>query len=199
MAHQKERELFLIRHGETEWSKNGNHTGLTDIPLTENGVKQAEAMARRLYGISFSKIYSSPLQRAKVTCEQTGLLPKAEITDALLEWNYGEYEGITSAEIHKKNPGWNVFTHGAPGGESVKQVTQRAQAFINELNTLEGKIALFSSGHFLRAFAAVYISQNIELGKHLLLSTASLSILSVDRGTPVISLWNDTSHFNSAS
>jgi len=196
MAESGGLELYLIRHGETEWSKNGNHTGLTDIPLTENGIKQAEATAKRIKDITFGKVYSSPLQRAKTTCEKAGLLENAEITDALLEWDYGEYEGITSPEIHKTNPGWNVFTHGAPGGESIEDVIKRAQKFIEELRGLSGKIALFSSGHFLRAFTSIYLDQEISLGKHLLLSTASLSILGEDRGTPVVILWNDTHHFD---
>lgn len=185
-------QLYLMRHGETEWSLNGNHTGLTDIPLTENGEIQAQALAKRV--IPFDHVFSSPLKRAFKTCEICGLGKQVQITDALLEWDYGDYEGLKTSEIREKQPGWDIFTDGGPNGESVHDVTKRANDFIKQLLTLEGDIALFSSGHFLRAFAALWVKAPITLGKNLLLSTASFSLLTFYREDPVIKVWNDTSH-----
>lgn len=185
-------KLYLMRHGETEWSLNGNHTGLTDIPLTENGEKQAKALAKRV--VPFDHVFSSPLKRAFKTCEICGLGEQAQITDALLEWNYGEYEGLKTAEIREKNPDWDIFTHGGPKGESPEDVQRRVQAFIDKLLTLDGDIALFSSGHILRAFTAIWVGAPLTLGRNLVLSTASFSLLTFYREDPVIQVWNDTSH-----
>ncbi|WP_228546971.1 histidine phosphatase family protein [Candidatus Neptunochlamydia vexilliferae] len=146
-----EKEIYLIRHGETEWSRDGKHTGLTDIPLTDKGEVEAMALGRRLEKIRFDHVFSSPLKRAKETCLICGLEP--QVDDDILEWNYGAYEGLTSAEIHKTNTDWNIFTHGAPAGEPVEEVIKRGMCLVQKLESLEGKIALFTSGHFSCAFA----------------------------------------------
>lgn len=186
-------KLYLIRHGETEWSLSGQHTGLTDIPLTENGRKQAEQAKALLQDAPpFEAVYTSPLQRAKDTCIIAGYGETAIESDGLLEWNYGEYEGRTSKDIRATRPDWNVFLHGAPGGESPEDVIKRVEAILAQASQHEGNVAFFSSGHILRALTAVYCKQPLELGKHLLLSTASLSILCKDRGTNAIELWNYT-------
>ncbi|MCH9613834.1 MAG: Acid phosphatase [Chlamydiia bacterium] len=184
--------LYLMRHGETEWSLNGNHTGLTDLPLTENGEKQAKALSKRV--VPFDHVFASPLKRAFKTCEICGCGATAQVTDALLEWNYGDYEGLKTAEIREKKPDWDIFTDGAPNGESPEDVMRRANGFIEKLLKLDGDIALFSSGHFLRAFTTCWIKAPITLGKNLELSTASFSMLSFYREDPVIKVWNDTSH-----
>ncbi|MDN3508299.1 MAG: histidine phosphatase family protein [Simkaniaceae bacterium] len=183
-------ELYLVRHGETEWSLNGKHTGRTDLPLTENGLLEAERIRDRLKGKTFDHIFSSPLQRAYKTCEIAGLAEKATIDDTLLEWDYGAYEGITTPEIHKVDPSWNVFDCGAPDGESVEAITKRIDARIAELKNLEGTVILFAHGHFLRAFAARWLGLPVPQGGIFLLDTATLSHLSWYRGKPVIKCWN---------
>lgn len=188
------RQIYIVRHGETEWSKSGKHTGLTDIPLTENGVRQAKQLGKRLQSLSFDHVFSSPLKRAFETCKLCGLGDQATITDALLEWNYGDYEGVKTPEIHQTDPGWNIFEKGAPHGESVADVENRADTFLNQLSSLEGTIALFSSGHFSRAFTTRFLKLPLSKGRHLMLSTASLSILDYEHGQPALFLWNDTSH-----
>ena len=189
-------KVFIARHGETEWSKNGRHTGETDIDLTENGVKQAKALASRVSQIQFESVFTSPLKRAYKTCSLCGLDNRAEVTNALLEWDYGDYEGITTQEIQKNVPNWNIFTHGSKNGESIQDVAKRARSFLAKIQALEGNVILFTSGHFSRALSCSWIDQPFSLAQHFPLSTASLSILSVDRGTPTILLWNDTSHLN---
>ncbi len=190
------RRIYLIRHGETEWSASGQHTGLTDIPLTDAGVKQAKALHKRLNDHTFDHILTSPLKRAHDTCNICGYGDKAEISDDLLEWNYGDYEGITTNEIHKTNPKWNVFTHGGPNGETVEDVQKRADHLIEKLLRFDGEIALFSSGHFSRALTVRYLQLPLTHGQHFSLSTASLSILGYERKTPALILWNDTSHIH---
>lgn len=191
-------KIYIARHGATEWSENGRHTGKSDIELTSEGIEQAKSLAKRLYEaqLKFDYVFSSPLKRAYNTCELCGLAKNAEITNALLEWDYGDYEGITTPEIQKTVPNWNVFTHGAKNGESIEEVEKRATTFLSKIKRLKGNVILFSSGHFSRALSCKWIEQPLALGKNLPLSTASLSVLSEDRGTPTILLWNDTSHFN---
>jgi broad specificity phosphatase PhoE len=182
--------LYIIRHGETEWSLNGKHTGLTDLDLTPNGVVEAEKMRDRLKGIKFDHVFSSPLQRAHKTCEISGLGKQAIIHKGIVEWDYGEYEGITSKEIHKTHPGWNVFEHGGPGGESVSDITKRIDDSIAEFRALEGNIAIFSHGHFSRAFAARWLGLTVTDGRIFILHTATLNIMGWYRERPVIELWN---------
>lgn len=185
-------ELYLIRHGATEWSENGRHTGITDLPLTDLGKKQSELLKNRLQKEKFAKVFCSPLKRAVETCQICGLNPI--INPDLKEWNYGEYEGLTTDQICEKNPGWNLFENGAPGGESPEQIAQRAHHFLHQVHSLEGKIAIFSSAHFLRIFATQWLSTAPLFGQNLFVSTGSISILGYERLNRVIIRWNDISH-----
>jgi len=187
-------ELYLIRHGATEWSENGRHTGVTDLSLTQLGHKQAEQLKQRLAKEKFGKVFSSPLKRALETCKLCGYDPI--INPDIKEWNYGQYEGLTTQQICEKNPGWNLFEKGAPGGESPEQVTWRAHHFLHQVHSLEGKIALFSHAHFLRIFATVWLGQAPAFGNELVLSPASISILGTERNDRVIICWNDISHLD---
>lgn len=187
--------LYLIRHGETEWSLTGQHTGLTDIALTERGKAEASELAQRLQTIPFSQVWSSPLQRALQTCERADLEPQPEIEPALAEWNYGDYEGQRSSEILEARPDWNLFRDGGPNGESPAQVSERADFLIARLQSLQGNVALFTHGHFGRVLAARWIGSPVSVGQHFKLGTASVSILGYDPHhleVPVISLWNAT-------
>lgn len=184
-------EIYLLRHGETKWSKSGQHTGLTDIPLTEDGEKQVENLYKTIKEIKFDAVYSSPLQRVKRTCEICHLLQDAIITKDLLEWDYGEYEGLTSKEIHLTDPAWTIFTKDPKKGETAHQIEERADRLIAELlKHKDGKIALFSSGHFLRSFTARWLGFPVSFGAYFTLSTATLSILSFEHGNQVIKTWN---------
>jgi probable phosphoglycerate mutase len=182
--------IFLIRHGETAWTLSGQHTGRSDIPLTEKGKQEARQLEDKLKPFSFEKVLCSPSQRAKETCRFAGYLEQAELLDDLAEWDYGRYEGLTRDEILKKDPNWTVFSKGAPGGESLKDIEQRTARVLSLLKGLQGDVALFSSGHFLRALAASWIQLPISMGAHLALFPASLSILSFEHQTPVLLLWN---------
>jgi probable phosphoglycerate mutase len=187
--------LYLARHGETQWSLTGQHTGLTDLPLTERGKQNARALRSRLDGVTFATVLTSPLQRAARTCDLAGFGPVAEVEPALLEWNYGEYEGRRTAEIHAERPTWDLFRDGCPGGESPDQVGARADRAINRVRACRGNALVFSSGHFLRVFAARWLGLAPDAGRYVLLSTASLSVLDYEHGRePVIRLWNDTRH-----
>ena len=169
--------LYLMRHGETAWSLSGQHTGRTDIPLTEQGEQDARKLAERVRAVKFGRVFTSPLQRARRTCELAGLGDVAEIEPDLAEWDYGEYEGQRPVEIRKARPDWNVFRDGCPGGESPSQVSERADRLITRLRTLKDNIALFSHGHFGRVLGARWIGLEIRQAQHLLLSTASVRIL----------------------
>lgn len=185
--------LYLIRHGQTEWSLSGQHTGQTDLPLTRDGELQARQLAQVLGGIEFSKILTSPLQRARRTCELAGLGKRALVESELTEWNYGEFEGLTSEEIEKRHPDWNLFRDGAPRGESPIQISQRAERVINQLKKLTGNVALFSHGHFISSLAMRWIELPVGDATHFELSTSSISILGFAMHhpeTPVISRWN---------
>lgn len=189
--------VYLARHGETEWSKSGQHTGLTDLPLTEQGQAAARALGDRLKGLTFDKVFVSPLQRALRTCDLAGFSAAAEVDRDLVEWDYGKYEGLTSAQILKQDPNWSLFRDGCPGGESPSQITARADRVVAKARTIGGRTLLFSSGHFLRVLAARWLNIAIFPGSgHLLLGTASVSILSYEHNLqePAISLWNDRSH-----
>jgi broad specificity phosphatase PhoE len=183
-------QVYLIRHGETEWSVSGQHTGTTDIPLTENGRRIARLLKPVLTKETFALVLTSPLQRARETCELAGLGGSAEIDRDLMEWNYGEYEGLTSQQIHAKRPGWMVFTDGCPGGESPEQVGARVDRVIAKIRAVEGHVTLFAHGHVLRAFAARWLGLRAMDGCHFLLDTATLNIMSYYRGTPAVQRWN---------
>jgi probable phosphoglycerate mutase len=187
--------VYLARHGETEWSKSGQHTGRTDIALTAKGEADAKKIGVRLSSIAFSHVVSSPLQRARRTAELAGYTP--EIEPGLLEWNYGDYEGLKTAEIREKRPGWDLFHDGCPGGESVQEVCERVDRLVERLKGLSGNVALFAHGHILRVIAARWVGQPVAFGRALLLSTATVSILGFNHqemDEPAIRLWNDDRH-----
>jgi broad specificity phosphatase PhoE len=188
--------IYLARHGETAWSLSGQHTGLTDLPLTERGKHNARLLGRRLAGLAFAKVFTSPLQRAVRTCELAGFGSVAEVDRDLLEWNYGDYEGRRTAEIHVERPDWQLFQDGCPGGESPSQVGARADRVVRRMRAIKGDVLLFSSGHFLRVLAARWLGLEPAAGRFFLLSTASVGALSYEHNLsePVIRLWNDTRH-----
>jgi broad specificity phosphatase PhoE len=189
--------IYLARHGETAWSLSGQHTGMTDLPLTEAGERNARRLADRLAGLTFAKVFTSPLQRAKRTCELAGFGATAEIDRDLVEWNYGEYEGRTGAEIRAERPDWQLFRDGCPGGESPRQVAARADRVVSRVRAVPGDVLLFSSGHFIRVLAARWIGIKPTVSaRSFMLTTASLSALGYeqDLSRPVIRLWNDTQH-----
>jgi len=188
--------VYVARHGETAWSLTGQHTGLTDLPLTERGRRNARALRERLRGLTFGKVFTSPLQRARCTCELAGFGAAAEVDRDLVEWNYGEYEGRRTAEIHAERPGWQLFRDGCPGGESPEQVGARADRVACHVRAVQGDVLLFSSGHFLRVLAARWLGLEPAAGRFFVLSTASLSALSYEhnQSQPVIRLWDDTRH-----
>jgi probable phosphoglycerate mutase len=186
--------IYLIRHGETEWSASGQHTGRTDIPLTPAGEAAARGLNARLGGVAFTHAFTSPRRRAVDTWKLSGLQPASEPREELAEWHYGDYEGLTSAQIKERRPGWNVFADGCPNGESPADVSARADRVIAWLRTFEGPIAICTHGHFGRALGARWIGLPIVDAGRLLLSTASVSILDYEhaqKDRPAILLWND--------
>jgi broad specificity phosphatase PhoE len=183
-------DVVLIRHGETEWSLSGQHTGATDIPLTANGREEAKLLAPLLSGADFALVLSSPLQRARRTCELAGLGDRMEIDPDLIEWNYGDYEGLTAKQIQHKAPGWMLFTDGCPGGESPEQVGARVDRLIDRIHGVAGRVALFAHGHVFRVFAARWIGLPPNEGRHFLLNTSTVSVLSYYRGNPAVKRWN---------
>jgi broad specificity phosphatase PhoE len=189
--------VYVARHGETAWSLTGQHTGLTDLPLTSNGERNARRLGERLKGLTFAKVFTSPLQRAARTCELAGFGVVAETDPDLVEWNYGQYEGLRSAEILAKRPDWQLFRDGCPGGESPAQVSERADRVVQRIRQASGNVLLFSSGHFIRVLASRWLGlEPISMGRYLLLNTASLSALSYEHNLsePAIRLWNDDHH-----
>jgi probable phosphoglycerate mutase len=190
--------IYLARHGETEWSLSGQHTGLTDLPLTQRGEENARRLAPRLARTKFAHVFTSPLERASKTCELAGFGSTAEVLPDLVEWNYGAYEGKRTAEIHVERPGWQLFRDGCPNGETPNDVGQRADRVIKKIRAIDGNVLMFSSGHFLRALAARWLGLSTSAGAYFFLSTASLSALSYEHNLsePVIRLWNDTSHLS---
>jgi broad specificity phosphatase PhoE len=183
-------EIVLVRHGETEWSRDWRHTGRTDIPLTEAGREQAKVLRAPLSDWKFARVYSSPLSRARDTCELAGLGDRAELTEALLEWDYGEYEGITTKEIREKRPDWFLWRDGCPGGETAEDVGARVDPLVAELKSADGDVALFAHGHILRVLAARWLGLPPQDGRLFALSTATLSVLGYERETEVIRRWN---------
>ncbi len=192
----KKKMIYLIRHGETAWSQSKQHTGRTDIPLTAEGEKQASCLKNRLSGIEFKKVLVSPLIRAQRTCELAGLKEQAELNDDLFEWDYGEYEGLTTQEIRLKIPKWNIFENGPQKGETLNQVAHRASHLIEQISQIDGNVALFSSGHISRVLGALWASLDPLKSQFLALSTASVSILGYEHEWKAIRSWNDTSHLN---
>jgi len=188
--------VYLARHGETAWTLSGQHTGLPDLPLTERGERNARRLEERLRGVTFAKVFTSPLQRAMRTCELAGFGSVAEIDRDLLEWNYGEYECRLTADIYKERPDWQLFRDGCPGGESPNQIGARADRAVKRVRAIDGDVLVFSSGHFLRVFAARWLGLDAAFGRYFLLSTASVSALGYEhnRSEPVIRLWDDTRH-----
>jgi len=189
------RRLYLIRHGETEWSVSGRHTGRTDIALTARGEAEARALQPLLGAITFTTVLTSPLQRARRTCELSGFGATMTIEPDLAEWDYGAYEGLTSPDIYRERPDWSVFRDGCPGGETPAQISDRADRLIARLRARDGNVALFTHGHFGCVLAARWIDLPVIEGQHLLLSTASVSFLGhhpTHPEVPVIAMWNAT-------
>lgn len=188
--------VYLARHGETAWSITGQHTGLTDLPLTPHGELNACGLGGRLREMKFAAVLTSPLQRAVRTCALAGFGSVAAIDRDLVEWNYGQYEGRRTLEIRQERPGWNIFHDGCPEGESPVQVAARASRVLERIQSIGGDVLLFSSGHFLRVLTACWLGQEPAAGRFYALSTASLSVLGYehDRTQPVIRLWNCTRH-----
>jgi broad specificity phosphatase PhoE len=183
-------EVWLVRHAETEWSRDGKHTGHTDVSLTDKGRAAAGGLGERMASRSFVRVFTSPLERARETAQLAGIGSRAEVRDDLLEWNYGEYEGITTAAIRQTRPGWYLWTDGAPGGESPEAVSARCDRVIAEVLASDGDIALVAHGHILRALAARWIEEPVAFGGRLFLSTGTLSVLGFEREVRVMRSWN---------
>lgn len=189
--------VYLARHGETAWTISRQHTGLTDLPLTERGERTARRLGERLKGLTFAKVLTSPLQRAARTCELAGFGAVAEVDRDLVEWDYGRYEGRRTDEIRAERPGWELFRDGCPGGESPKQVSERADCVVRRVRAVTGDLLLFTSGHFMRVLATSWLGLEPTVNcRFFMLSTASLSALGYehDLSRPVIRLWNETRH-----
>jgi broad specificity phosphatase PhoE len=186
--------VYLARHGETAWSLSGQHTGRTDLPLTERGERQARALGERLRGTSFVKVFTSPSQRARRTAELAGYGGLTEVDPDLAEWDYGEYEGRRTADILAERPGWFLFRDGAPGGETPDQTGARADRVVHRIRAIGGNVLIFSSAHILRVLAARWLGLDAAGGRHFVLGTSSLSILGYEHNLaePVIRLWNET-------
>jgi len=189
--------VYLARHGETSWTISRQHTGLTDLPLTERGERTARRLAERLKGLMFAKVWTSPLQRAARTCELAGFKSLAEIDKDLVEWDYGDYEGRRTAEIRAERPGWELFRDGCPGGESPQQVSARADRVVKRVRDVSANVLIFTSGHFMRVLATRWLGLEPSVNcKFFMLSTASLSAVGYEHDVtrPVIRLWNETRH-----
>jgi broad specificity phosphatase PhoE len=184
-------ELWLIRHGETEWSRARRHTGRTDLALSSAGVAEARALGRHLRGLEADRVLSSPLTRARATAELAGFGDRLELSDTLLEFDYGEYEGLTTAEIRAVRPGWDLFRDGCPGGETVEAAAARAGKLLDTLTDTEDRVVLFSHGHQLRILTACYLGLPPDAARHLFLGTASLSVVGTEHEWPAILLWNE--------
>ena len=182
-------ELWLVRHGETEWSRTGKHTSTTELPLTEDGVRVATTLRDRLAGVGFDLVLTSPRQRARRTAELAGF-PDAEVDDDLAEWDYGDYEGVTTPEIRKTVPGWTVWSHPSPGGETAQQVSDRLDRVVARVREQGGRCLAFGHGHATRALTARWLEQPVDEGRLFKLDTSTISVLSFERETPVIQRWN---------
>jgi probable phosphoglycerate mutase len=192
--------VYLARHGETAWSLTGQHTGLTDLPLTELGQNTALRLGERLKGLTFERVFTSPLQRARHTCELAGFGAAAEIDPDLAEWNYGRYEGRRGEDIRAERAGWNLFRDGCPEGETPAEVSTRADRVVSRVRAISGDVLLFTSGHFIRVLASRWLGlEPTANSRYFMLSTASLSALGYenDLSRSVIRFWNDTRHVDS--
>lgn len=187
---REEQRVYLLRHGETEWSLNGRHTGVTDVPLTEHGRVAARLLRPILAKVTFLLVLTSPLQRARETCELAGLGQFATVEPDLIEWNYGEYEGLRTEEIRLTRPGWSVFRDGCPGGETPDQIGARADRVLSTIRATEGNVALFAHGHILRVLAARWINLSASYGENFILDTATLNVLGYYRESPAFEIWN---------
>jgi len=192
--------VYLARHGETAWSLSGQHTGRTDLPLTEGGERNARALSARLRGLVFARTFTSPLQRAVRTCELAGFGNGAELDPDLMEWDYGQYEGRRTAEILEERPDWQLFRDGCPGGETPAEIGARADRVVSRVRAVHGDALLFSSGHILRVLAARWLGLEAAGGRYFVLGTAALCILGYEHnlGEPAVRLWNDTHHLDKA-
>jgi probable phosphoglycerate mutase len=189
--------VYAARHGETEWSLSGQHTGVSDIPLTVHGESDALKLGERLRTLTIAKVFTSPLQRARRTCELAGFGDQAEVLPELIEWNYGDYEGVKTHDIHKERPGWDLFRDGCPNGEAAPQVGARADQVIAKIRAVDGNVLVFSSSHILRVLAARWIGLPPNGGSHFVLSTTALSVFGYEHenmAEPVIRVWNDVAH-----
>lgn len=184
-------QLFLIRHGETEWSKSGRHTSTTDLPLTAEGERTATSLKEKLAGEKFDLVLTSPRQRARRTAELAGF-GDAEVDDDLVEWDYGDYEGITTAEIRKTVPGWTVWAHPVPNGETPAQVAARLDRVNARIAAVPGDVLVFGHSHALRALTARWLELDVTEGRHFVLNTATVSVLGWERGSPAIHRWNNS-------
>jgi broad specificity phosphatase PhoE len=184
-------DVVLVRHGETEWSRSGRHTGKTDLPLTEKGREDAERLSACLAGWRFERVLTSPLRRATETCRLAGLGDGADVRADLREWNYGEYEGRTTPEIRNERPGWTLWTDGVPGGETADEVGARAERVIAEVRAIEGDVAIFGHGHMLRVLTARWIELSPVEGRRFALEAGMIGVLGHERETPVVLRWND--------
>ena len=194
-------EVYLARHGETSWTISRQHTGRTDIALTDRGERNAQSLGHRLHGMAFDRVLCSPMQRARVTCELAGFGSLVQCEPLLLEWDYGQYEGLTTAEIRTHRPDWDLFRDGCPGGESVAEIGSRADCMIAQLRGHQGRTILFGHSHFFRVLAARWLGLPVADGRLFVLSTASLSLLGYDhsRDESVVRLWNDDRHVLSST
>lgn len=194
---RRPQEVYLARHGETAWSLSGQHTGLTDLPLTSRGEQDARQLGARLKGFDFAGVFTSPLQRARRTCELAGFASRAHVDRDLVEWDYGEYEGLRTADIRVRRPDWQMFRDGFPGGESFDQIAERADRVVERVRSIAGGVLLFSSGHFLRVLAARWLGLEPQSARYFLLRTTSLSSLTYEHPSqPAIGLWNDTHYIS---
>lgn len=194
MTHGKHYELWLFRHGQTIWSETGQHTGRTDLPLTEGGQRRARAIERRMAGRPFTLVLCSPLARAVDTCRLSGYGDVAEPTDDLMEWDYGDYEGRATLDVQKERPGWSLWTDGVPGGEAADEVGARARRIIRRADGVDGDVALFAHGHVLRVLTACWLGLAPADGRLFVLGTASVSVLGYEHDTRIINKWNQDSH-----
>lgn len=187
---RNEQKVYLVRHGETQWSLSGQHTGVTDIPLTENGRMAARLLKPILTDETFALVLTSPLHRARETCELAGLGERAIVEPELGEWKYGDYEGLTTQQIRVTRPRWSVFRDGCPGGETPREVAARADCVLAKVRAAEGNVALFAHGHIFRVLAARWINLSASYGEHFLLDTATLNVLGYYGDSPALKIWN---------
>ncbi|WP_433161174.1 histidine phosphatase family protein [Kribbella sp. CA-247076] len=187
---ERKDQLFLIRHGETEWSRSGRHTSVTDLPLTAEGEQVAASLKARLAEASFELVLTSPRERARRTAELAGF-PEAEVDDDLVEWDYGDYEGITTAEIRRTVPGWTVWSHPVPNGETPAQVATRLDRVNARIAAVDGDVLVFGHSHALRALTARWLELDVTEGRHFVLDTATISVLGWERGSPAVHRWNN--------